>query len=169
MTAVLHTVAVVVIHTPIWVWGLYALLLYLGVQRSRDSIVPLWRVLILPVVVTGLTVSSFIVAGIGALPVMLAGLVVGGTAGWWLEPGDATRRRHDGTLWLRGEWWTLAQIVSVLTFRYASNVMPVLYPHLDTNAGWHAGVLFISAVLSALFLGRTAARLAIFVARAETA
>ena len=116
MTDLFKTIATVVIHTPIWVWVLYALLLFLGFQRTRDSTVSLLRVLILPLVVTGLAISSFIIAGPNALPGMLLGLAVGGTAGWLLEPQDATRRLADGRVWLRGEWWSLVQIVVVLAF-----------------------------------------------------
>lgn len=166
MTDLFSTVAVIVIHTPIWVWALYGLLLFLGLQRTRDSVVPLWRVLILPAVVTVLAISSFIGGGPGALPAMLPGLVVGGPAGWLLERRGATRRLPGGTLWLRGEWWTFAQIVVVLVFRYATNVVAAMYPVLNADLAWHAGTLFVSAVLSALFLGRTAVRLRVYFAGA---
>lgn len=168
MTDLVATVAIIVIHTPIWVWALYGLLLFLGLQRTRDSIVPLWRVLILPAVVTVLAISSFISGGPGALSAMLPGLAIGGPAGWYLERSGATRRLPDGTLWLRGEWWTFAQIVVVLVFRYATNVVAAMHPALNADLTWHAGTLFISAVLSALFLGRTAARLRGYFAGATT-
>lgn len=160
------TVTNVVIHTPIWVWFLYALLLFLGFQRTRDSNVALFRVLTLPFVVTLLAISSFIFAGLGALPFMLLGLLIGGTAGWQLERDGATRRLPDGRIWIRGEWWTFAQIVLVLIFRYTINVVPFIDPALDADPIWHYGTLFISAALSALFLGRTAARLRVYYAAA---
>ena len=31
---------VIISHTPIWVWGLFALLLFLGIQRTRDRTAP---------------------------------------------------------------------------------------------------------------------------------
>ena len=46
---------------------------------------PVWRELILPVVVTLLSISNLVVAGPSVLPVMLLALAVGGIAGWWLE------------------------------------------------------------------------------------
>ncbi|MGE3305042.1 MAG: hypothetical protein AB7I52_03655 [Rhizobiaceae bacterium] len=48
MNAYLTTGFVIVSHTPLWVWALYALLLFLGFQRTRDSSVALWRALTLP-------------------------------------------------------------------------------------------------------------------------
>jgi hypothetical protein len=167
MTDFLKTVATIVIHTPIWVWPLYALLLFLGLQRTRDRTVPLWRELILPLVVTGFAISSFIGAGLGALPAMLFGLVIGGTAGWLLEREDATRRLPDGALWLRGEWWSFAQIALVLVFRYVTSVAAAMAPALNADLTWHLSTLFISAALSALFLGRTAARLRVYFATVQ--
>lgn len=162
MSSLLATIAVVIAHTPIWVWGLYVLLLFLGYQRTRDSSVALVRVLILPGVVTLLAVSSVIGAGLGAVPLTLLGLVAGSAGGWLIERDGATRRLGDGRVWLRGDWWSFGQIVLVLIFRYAINVVHAMNPGLDADPTWHSSTLFISAVLTALFLGRTAARLRVY-------
>ena len=166
MTAPLATIVTIVLHTPVWVWPLFALLLFLGWQRTRDSSVALWRMLILPVVVTLFAIYGFIVAGPGALPAMLVGLVIGGAAGWRLERGSDTRRLPDGKVWLRGEWSTFTLFVMIIIFRYAINVVPVLNPALNADPAWHLGTLLISAALSALLLGRTAARLQAYFAGA---
>ncbi|WP_374625989.1 hypothetical protein [Devosia sp.] len=159
MSASLHSVATVIAHTPVWVWGLYALLLVLGLRRTRDVTLPLWRVLILPAVVTVLAVSSVIGAGLGTMPVILVGLAAGGAAGWRLEPAGAIRRLPGGRLRLRGEWWTLVQLALVLVLRYLTNVVAAIDPVLHANPAWQLGTLFATAALSGLFLGRTAARL----------
>jgi hypothetical protein len=164
MTALLSTITTVVIHTPIWVWPLYALLLFLGLQRTRDSTVSLPRMLILPVVVVLLAVFSFIVAGPTALPAIVSGLVVGGTLGWQLERDGATRRLPGGKLWLRGEWWTFSQILVVLISRYVTNVVAAMDPALAADLSWRLGTLFLSSALSAAFLGRTVARLRVYFA-----
>ena len=104
MTDIVRTIILVIVHTPIWVWGLYALLLFLGLQRTRDSVVPLWRMLILPIVVTLLAISSVIGAGVDAVSATLLGLAAGAAARWPLERPGSVRRLLDGRLWLRGEW-----------------------------------------------------------------
>ena len=96
MNSFFPKVITIVAHTPIWVWPLYVLLLFLGFQRSRDSIVPLWRMLILPFIVTLLAILSVILAGQSALPAMLLGLVVGGPVGWRIERYGSMRRLSDG-------------------------------------------------------------------------
>lgn len=169
MTDLLRTIGIVITHTPIWVWGLYGLLLFLGLQRTRDGSVSLVRLLILPLVVGGFAISSFIGAGQSGLPVMLPGLFIGGTCGWLLESDGGTRRLADGRIWLRGEWWSFVQIVAVLIFRYAANVIPIFAPALNAHPIWHMSSLFLFAALPALFLGRTAARLRVYFARATAA
>lgn len=158
----LATVIIIIAHTPLWVWPLYGLLLFLGFQRTRDSIVPLWRMLILPIVVTLLAILSFVLAGLSTLPAVLLGLVIGGPVGWLIERDGTTRRLPDGSLWLRGEWLTMVQILVVCVFRYATSVTAGLNPALNGNLTWRLSTVFIATTLSALFLGRTAARLRVY-------
>lgn len=164
MHDVLRTAVIVVTHTPIWVWVLYAGLLFLGFQRTRDSTVPLFRVLLLPLVVTVLAIVSFVGAGLGGLPAMLVGLAIGNAAGWRQERVGATVRLAGGRVWLRADWWSFVQLTLVLVFRYATNVISAMNPALDANPVWHHGTLAISAALSGLFIGRAAARVRVYFA-----
>lgn len=66
----------------------------------------LCRMLMLPLVAMLLAISSVIGAGLGALPAALLGFVIGSAAGWQLEPDGAASRLPNGTIWLRGEWWS---------------------------------------------------------------
>lgn len=159
MADLLKTVAAIVSHTPVWVWVLYALLLFLGFQRTRDSTVPVWRMLILPLVVAGLASASIIGAQLETAPALLLGLGIGAAAGWRLERDANTRRLPDGRIWLRGEWASFALLVMVLAFRYATSVAAAMDPALRTALAWQLSTVFVSTALSALFLGRTAARL----------
>jgi hypothetical protein len=153
----------IILHTPTWVWVLYAALLFVGFQRTRDSILPLWRLSILPVAVTILTITTAIGSGAGVVPVLLLALALGAPAGWRLEPRGGAHRLPGGRVALRGEWWTLVQIVVVLSFRYVINVAAHLDPSLGANSTWQTATLFASTALSAIFLGRFAARLWMYV------
>ena len=157
MTDTLRTIALVIAHTPVWVWCLYAALLLLGLQRSRDSIAPLWRVLVLPVAMTMLAISSGIGAGLGTFSATLLGLAAGTVAGWLVEGRRASRRLLGGKVWLRGEWMTLVQIVAVLIARYVTNVVSATNPILSANPLWHLGAVFVCSLLSGVFLGRAVA------------
>jgi hypothetical protein len=162
MADFIMTVVTIVRHTPSWVWALYALLLFLGFQRTRDSAVPLWRILILPAVVAALAISTSFNGGLGAMPAVLAGLVIGGAAGWRLEREGAARRLPDGRIWLRGEWGSFFQLAVVLVFRYITSVVTAMDAALRADLTWHLGTLLIGTTLSALFLGRTGARLRVY-------
>lgn len=164
MTNVLGTIVTIIAHTPLWVWGLYAALLFLGLQRTRDSSVPLWRMLILPIVVALLAISSVIGASPEGLAAASVGLLVGSGIGWTLEPRDATRRLPDGKLWQRGEWLTLVQIALTLSVRYVTNVVAAMAPVLSANPIWHVSSFLVTAMLSGVFLGRVAAKLRIYLA-----
>jgi hypothetical protein len=57
----------------------------------------------------------------------------------------------------------------ILVYRYATSVIAGFNPELHSNLTWLLGTVFIAMSLSAVFLGRTAARLrAYFAAIAAT-
>jgi hypothetical protein len=167
----MHTPSIldILTHTPVWVWALFAFILYMGYQRTKDRIVSLWRILLLPGIMALVSVSGWINAGVASLPAIAVGLVVGGTAGWLLERQGATRRLENNKLWLRGEWWSLVQIVLIIGFRYTMAIMPFLNPSFAADPTWHLASMFISSLLSALFVGRVAARLRVFFTSAPAA
>ena len=162
MTTLVPTILAILTHTPIWVWGLFALVLFLGYQRTRDRTVQLWRMLLFPVIMIVLAVTGMAGGGLGVLPAILVGVVVGGVSGWLLERDGATRRLPDGRMWLRGEWWSFAQIVLILGFHYATAVIAAVNPAMAADPVFHLGTTFVSSLLSAMILGRTLARLRVY-------
>ena len=153
------TILAILTHTPLWVWAIFAFVLFLGWQRTRDRTVELWRLVLFPAVMIVLAVSGIVGAGLTIVPAVLVGAMVGGVAGWLLEREGATRRLPDGRVWLRGEWWSLLQVVAIFLFRYASSVAAALDPTLPGNLSFHLGTALVSSLLSAMILGRTLARL----------
>ena len=163
------TILAIITHTPIWVWALYALVLFMGYQRARDRTVGVWRLMIFPVVMIVLAVTSMVGGGLGVLPAALVGLAIGGVSGWLMERDGATRRLPDGKLWLRGEWWSFAQIVLILIIRYVIAVTGAVNPALAADSVFHLGATFVASLLSAMILGRTLARLRVYFAATPVA
>lgn len=163
------TILAIITHTPIWVWALYAVVLFMGYQRTRDRTVAVWRMMAFPVVMIVLALSTMIGAGLGVLPAALVGLAIGGVSGWLLERDGATRRLPDGRMWLRGEWWSFAQIVVILVFRYVIAVTGAMNPVLASDPVFHLGTTLVSSLLSAMILGRTLARLRVYFTAAPVA
>lgn len=120
-------------HTPLWVWALYAFVLVMAWQRTKDRIVPLWRLLVLPLALLAFTISGWIGAGLGSLPAIIVGFVAGGTGGWLLVREGSARRLEGNRLWLRGDWWSFVQIVFILGFRYATTVVGIVNPALAAD------------------------------------
>jgi hypothetical protein len=149
-------------HTPLWVWALYAFVLLVAWQRSRERIVPVWRLLVLPGVMLVVTVSGWIGAGLDSLPAILLGFVAGGTGGWLLVRDGSARRLEGNRLWLRGDIWTFVQILVILVFRYATTVAGIVNPAFAADPVWHPLTLLVSSALTGLFLGRVAARLRVY-------
>lgn len=162
MTNITMTIVAIISQTPLWVWGAFAVVVILGYQRSRDRVVPLWRMILLPFAMIVLAVSGMFGAGLAALPAILVGLIIGGVSGWMLERDGAARRLPAGRLWLRGEWWSLLQISLIFAFRYSTAVASAMNPALATGIVFHLATLFVSSLLSAMILGRTLALLRVY-------
>jgi len=149
-------------HTPLYVWAIFALIVFMGFQRTRDRTIQVWRLFIFPVLMIVTAVSGMIGAGLSVLPAILAGLAVGGVSGWLLERDGATRRLADGRLWLRGEWWSFVQVLLIFGFRYSLAVVTAINPTLVADPTVHLVTAFVSSLLSAMILGRTLARLRVY-------
>jgi drug/metabolite transporter (DMT)-like permease len=142
----------VLTHTPLWVWGVLALLVQRGVAAARpDSVTP-QRLFLLPLVFTVLGVMGLARTGAllpGALVAAAAGLLIGAAAGWALYAGQS------GYLWdgasgeLRrpGSWLMLVCSMVAFGLKFA----------LGTLAGWHPELMagMVGATLTGLVSGAT--------------
>jgi hypothetical protein len=162
MTHDAPSILAILTHTPPYVWVIFALVIYLGVQRTRDRTVALWRLCLFPLIMGVVALSGLAGAGVGAIPAIAVGLIIGGVAGWLMERDGATRRLAGGRLWLRGEWWSLVQVLLILGFRYSTAVIAATNPTLATDPTWHLVTVFVSSLLAALVVARTAARLRVY-------
>jgi len=159
----------VLTHTPLYVWAIFALIIVLGIQRSRDRTVRLWRLLLLPTIMILTALSGMVGAGFGSLPAILAGFAIGGVSGWLLERDGATRRLANGQVWLRGEWWSFVQVLVIFGFRYSLAVVGAINPAVVADPTAHLVTMFVSSLLSAMVLGRTLARLKVYFTAAPAA
>jgi len=140
MSQPLQIVFQIVTNTPLWVWPLMTLVVWLGVLGLRSRTLPLWRLAILPVV--GLVLSF---AGIGqspqpalALVAWLAALAVALPLGFRLGHRRAVRRLDDGRLEVAGGWFMLVFGLSIFAVRYAMGVVFGMAPALRADPAWIA-------------------------------
>lgn len=164
MTAAGPVIIGVLTHTPLYVWAIFALIIFMGYQRTRDRTVQVWRLLLLPTIMILTAASGMIGAGLNMLPAILAGVAIGGVIGWLLERAGATRRLANGKVWLRGEWASFIQVLVIFGFRYSLAAAGVVNPAFVADPAVHLVTVFVSSLLSAMVLGRTLARLRVYFA-----
>ena len=150
-------------HTPVWVWGLLAALLALGLSQTRQRHVAPWRLLLLPLILLGLGLSSML-AGFIAVPASAALWLLALGAGVWLSIVQPARA---GTQWLPaeqrlqlpGSWVPMLLIVVIFSLRYAANVGMAINPSWRGAPELLLPLALLYGGLSGLFLGRALALL----------
>lgn len=147
-------------HTPVWVFGVFVALLVLGVRRLRASDVPVRRLLILPIVMTGLSLLGLWQAfGASAMAAMAWTLAFTGTAalGWALprkagvQYSPTSRRVH-----VPGSWLPLALMMTIFFLRYVVAVSLSMHPALRLDPSYVAGIAALYGLASGSFAARTA-------------
>lgn len=155
--------APILANTPVWVWGLLAALVALGLNQAKNRSVTLRRVTFLPIAMTALSLSGT-VSALGNSPQLAEVLLVwtGAAAGMLAiiaslsTPAgtqyDAATRRFT----LRGSWVPLALILGIFMTRYVVNVELAMQPSLARDAQFTLVVGAVYGAFSGIFAGRAA-------------
>jgi hypothetical protein len=148
----------VLIHTPIWVFPLFAYLVWLGIKATRPRTVTIWRSLIVPAVfiIWGLSRPLLrqdyawpLVIWVAAAAVLL---VIGLLTARPLELDHTT-----GEIKRPGSWMPLIRNVTLFVLQYTVAVIAAVDPHDATTAAIVGRV--ISGGTTGYFVGRTIALL----------
>jgi hypothetical protein len=150
----------IVTHTPLWVWALFAFLVYRGVAGMRTREVSPYRVLIVPAVFLvwgasgllgrpdglGLNVATFLVA-----------LLVGGAAGIALASLLPAPRLSPATglLTMPGSPVPLILNCTAFAAKYAGAVALAMTSGADNRAAIAIAVTAVGGLFAGLFWGRT--------------
>jgi len=130
----------IVAHTPPWMWPLMAAVIALGLYGLRPHTVPPWRLAILPMVGTAVSLTAVVqsprptFAFAAWVLALLASLPLGNALG---------RRRPvqwlaDGRLEIAGGWFMLLFAVSIFAVRYVLGVVFGVAPELKAEPLWIA-------------------------------
>jgi len=148
----------IVTRTPVWVWGLLAALLMLGLWQRRARLVTSRSLLVLPLALLALGLSSsgpgFLVQPVSAL-VWLAAFAAGVGLGLRLPAPRGTEWLADlQRLRLPGSWWPMVIIVAIFSLRYTVSVAQAVHPAWRTDLQVLAGVAVLYGLLGGTFMGR---------------
>ena len=154
MTVLLAVATGILVNTPLWVWGLLLLLVWLGSLSLKRRRMPLRRVAIVPAVfivwgLSGLIGRPFEAATIAAL--WLAGLAAALPVGVATGPRILGADRAGRSVELPPSWWPLLRNLIFFFAHYALNVAAAILPaHKPTLQ--QAGIV-VSGAGAGYFIG----------------
>ena len=161
MSANTPSLADIVTHTPVWVWGLLALLIWRGLRATQPREADLRGLVMLPLILLALSLYGLAtgpmtgMVGLG----LLLGIGLGVVAGMALEARHPAIPVAPGGLQLAGEWTSLMTILVMFSLRYVRSVLDAVQPEALANPVVHLASTGIGVFVTTVLLTRTAQRL----------
>jgi hypothetical protein len=145
-------------RTPPWVFGLFVLLVVLGVMQGRTRELGKSRVALLPAVFLPLSLWG-VWSAFGAEPLAFGGWLAGIGAAlllnrWARLPRNVTFAEGSGRFRVEGSWAPLGLMMAIFFTRYAIAVATAMQPGLKTVPAFLAAVGFAYGLMSGSFLAR---------------
>ena len=141
-------------RTPVWVWPLFAWMLWEGVSCMRYRTVAIWVYWMLPffalLSVRGRLQSE---APEIDLPVYFAAYALGFTAGHWFQ-GRVLVERTARHVVVKGEPLTLIMLMTIFWMNFAHTVTKAISPDLMQQFWMVASLAASSGAVSGQFAGR---------------
>jgi teichoic acid transport system permease protein len=153
MTGIVAAVA----HTPLWVWPLFAVMLWLGVRNASTRERALAPMFALPAIV--LAIGLFNIATSSgdltlAIPAFVVSLAIGVAIGWNLVPSDVVPLREQGRVVVPGSAAPLLIVIAVLILRYAIGYTYGRWPELRSDPALTLEFGATGALLAGILWGR---------------
>lgn len=147
-----------VVNTPVWVYGLFIYLIYIGVKASKTHLAKLSVIFIIPLVLIAMSLHTLLVAfnldaqallfGLGAA---LFGLIVG----WWqvFRYGLRIDKKHQ-LIQIPGTWSTLIVVLVMFATKYYFSYAYVTNDPVVSTALFEHSALIIFGMGTGFFLGK---------------
>ena len=148
----------ILLHTPVYVWAILAFLVYRGVKAAADRDVPIYSIVIIPVVMFILSLqgiqSGFGMSGLAPW-VWIGGIAVGLTLTWrLLDARKIVAQPERGVITQRGSWLPLALMMAIFCTKYVVAVMLAIQPGLKNEMAFTAAVCILYGLFNGVFIGR---------------
>ena len=145
-------------HTPLWVYGLFVGLIFVGWQQTRERYVKQPTLLILPL---GMLALSFFGAtssfgySLTIILLWLAGIVSSTIIGVLLfSASSANYQARSASFKVPGSWWPMIFIMAIFFTKYAVGILTSIKPELFTNATLVLSLAAFYGILSGTFIAR---------------
>lgn len=146
-------------HTPVWVWGLLALLVALGLRQSRPHDVSPARATLLPLAMLVLALAG-VLGSFGSAVALLAWatVTVAVAAAWTGRAASAARWLPDERRFRQpGSWLPLGLMMGIFATKYAVGVGIALHPALSRSPVFALAVSALYGLFSGIFAARALA------------
>ncbi len=147
----------IVTHTPVYVWAIFALLVYRGVVALRDREMTIRKLFVIPVIMLALSLQD-VVAKFGAdfmpLSAWAGGAVLMTLLVWKFTSAGISAGASPGRIRVRGSWAPLAMMMAIFFTKYATAVTLVMKPSASHDPLFSTVVCASLGVFSGYFLGR---------------
>jgi len=150
-------------HTPVYVWGILAFLIYRGVLASREREMSVGRMLVIPILMLALSLQAIAMQFGVASGAMLAWAISAALAALSCRASGVDRASAGvmpGTLRIRGSWTPLVLMLTIFAVKYALAVALAIQPGLAGNALFAAAACGLLGLCNGCLLGRLAGDLA---------
>ena len=148
----------IITHTPIWVWAIFVLLLWLGFKQSQPSTPGLKRITLIPLAMLGLSLYGVISVFGSAGALLLAwgcSLVLAAT----LIAQQPVQQGAHYNSWtqrfgLPGSWVPLMLMMGIFMTKYGAGITAAMRPDLLHGAAFSYSICAVYGVCSGVFAGR---------------
>jgi hypothetical protein len=151
----------IVKNTPLWVWGLLAALVALGLSQVRARTASPARIVLMPAAMTALSIWGTLSAFGQSLQfgsVQLAWIAAASLSLALVAPMAAPAgTRYDassGRFHLPGSWVPMLLILAIFTVRYVVNVELAMQPALAQDDRYTLVTSALYGLFSGIFIGR---------------
>jgi hypothetical protein len=144
-------------HTPVWVFPLFALVLWLGARHLRTRERKLAPLFILPAIVLIMAAVNLAMSSADltlVIPAFAASLVIGAGIGWNLVPRGVRPLPGQGRVEVPGSVAPLLVVIAIVILRYAIGYMYGRWPELRADPALALEFSATGALLAGIVWGR---------------
>lgn len=147
----------ILLGTPYWVWIVFSYLLWVGMQATKPSTIPLWRMSIIPLIFLSWSLSSIYARCIACeelLGFWIVALAIGAFLGRYLMSRLDFRIDADAMIHLPGSRSTLMLSMIFFIVKYGLGVTYALNPMMRSDLMVQTFDVMVSGLISGIFIGR---------------
>ena len=147
----------IIINTPIWVWPLFAFLIFIGFRCGKMRVVKLNFLYIMPSVYLALSLKNIITTEVNIIMIAgwLGGILTATYVSWYFHRNVIVSPDHKNKLIrLPGEWLTLSLIIVYFSIRYYYGYKTSITPEITQDIQFMTIFNIIFGMATGLFFGR---------------